>query len=142
MKKRSSRNEPDDSSREYIAEVSKAAMHPVRSRILEVLQEESPLTTTQLEELLKERRYNLYHHLKLLEDLHLIRSERIDGKTRQYHLNAPAHPVAAVVIMSEKKIVDYEKEFTRLIKVLEKIEGQEIPHTEKINRVEVTLHYG
>lgn len=158
MKKTSSHLPKSPAQREYIAEATKVAAHPVRSAILETLRGELPLTSRELVEKLedrgspeairelpyeelKQKRYNLYHHLELLENLDLIRSERIDGKTKVYRVNRPSHPLATVVILSERQINENLEEFFRFREVLEEIEGERVPTPEKIKRVEITFHY-
>ena len=103
---------------------------------------DSPETIRELPyEELKQKRYNLYHHLELLENLDLIRSERIDGKTKVYRVNRPSHPLATVVILSERQINENLEVFFRFREVLEEIEGERVPTPEKIKRVEITFHY-
>jgi len=126
--------------RSYIQSATKAATHPVRSSILKSLKD-SPKSTVELEELTGEARYNLYHHLNLLEDVDLIEWKFKDSKTKVFSLKKPKRPQAAVLIFDKDDIKIKQKEFTKLMDALVAMEGQEIPHKNKIVKAEICLYF-
>ena len=63
---------PKGSSRSYTDGTIKAASHPTRQIILKHLQKIDS-STLELEEITGENRYNLYHHLAVLENIGLVR---------------------------------------------------------------------
>ena len=71
LKKGKARGIKQKPMRSYIKTATKAATHPVRSSILKSLKD-SAKSTVELEEITGEARYNLYHHLNLLEDVDLV----------------------------------------------------------------------
>ena len=126
--------------RSYIKTATKAATHPVRSSILKSLKD-SAKTTVELEEITGEARYNLYHHLNLLEDINLVEWKLKDNKTKMYSLKKPRRPQAAVLIFDEGDIKEKLAEFQNFINALIKMEGQEIPHKNKIIKAEICLYF-
>ena len=126
--------------RSYIKTATKAATHPVRSSILKSLKD-SPKSTVDLEAITGEARYNLYHHLNSLEDVGLIEWEMKDNKTKIYTLKAPNRPEVAVLIFDENDIKRKPKEFRAMIDTMSAMEGNEIPHGQKIIKAEICLYY-
>ena len=126
--------------RSYIQSATKAATHPVRSSILKSLKE-SPKSTVELEETTGEARYNLYHHLNFLQDVDLIEWDLKDSKTKIFSLKKPKRPQAAVLIFDNDDIKKKRIEFTQLIDALVAMEGQEIPHKDKIVKAEICLYF-
>jgi DUF438 domain-containing protein len=126
--------------RSYIKTATKAATHPVRSSILKSLKN-SAKSTVELEEITGEARYNLYHHLNLLEDVDLVEWKLKDNKTKMYSLKKPSRPQAAVLIFDEDDIKEKLAEFQNFINALIKMEGQEIPHKNKIIKAEICLYF-
>jgi DNA-binding transcriptional ArsR family regulator len=126
--------------RSYINTATKAATHPVRSTILKSLKD-SPRSTVELERITGEARYNLYHHLNLLEQVGLVHWELGDSKTKVYSLLKPKRPEVAVIILDEHEIKKKPKEFKAFLDLMGQIEGQDIPHRNKIVKTEVCLYY-
>ena len=126
--------------RSYIQSATKAATHPVRSSILKSLKD-SPKSTVELEEITGEARYNLYHHLNFLEDVDLIKWNFKDSKTKVFSLKKPKRPQAAVLIFDNDDIKKRQKAFNRLIDALAAMEGQKIPHKDKIVKAEICLYF-
>jgi len=126
--------------RSYIQTATKAATHPVRSSILKSLKG-SVKSTVELEEITGEARYNLYHHLNLLEDVDLVEWKLKDNKTKMYSLKKPRRPQVAVQIFDEGDIKRKPEEFKDFINTLSKMEGQEIPHKNKIIKAEICLYF-
>lgn len=127
------------STRSYIQTATKAATHPVRSSILKSLKD-SPKSTVELEEITGEARYNLYHHLNSLENVGLVGWTLKDSKTKIYTLKEPKQPQVAVLIFDEEDIAKKQKGFRKLIDALSEMEGQEIPHKDKITKAEICLY--
>ena len=62
--------------------VSTSLMHPTRRALYVALLEADEYTTVQLQKIVDEDRYNLYHHLRKLESLGLVMNHRDQGRTR------------------------------------------------------------
>jgi len=127
-------------SRSYIRSATKAATHPVRSQILKALKE-GDKSTVDLEQATHETRYNLYHHLNALEQVGLVNWTMRDNKTKLYHASTPNTPEAAVIILSADDISANMGQFQNLISSLGALEGEPIPHPEKIKSAEICLYY-
>lgn len=126
--------------RTYIEKAVKAASHPLRDQILRSLKN-GPLSTIDLEEQLGESRYNLYHHLDVLTQTNLVNEIGKSGKTKVYQINVPSSPEIAVFLFNEDDINKNISIWNQLLKGLEKIEGDKIPHKERIKEVQVHLKY-
>ena len=126
--------------RTYLAHAVKAASHPVRREILKTLKE-GPLSSVDLEDKLGESRYNLYHHLDVLTQSDLVTELDTSGKTKQYKINAPSKPEVAVFLFNEDDLLKNIGIWNKLLQGLEMIEGEKIPHKEKIKEVQVHLKY-
>lgn len=131
---------PPKGGRAYIRSATKAATHPVRARILKGLKE-GEKSTTDLEELTGENRYNLYHHLNLLEGVGLV-SHSVEENKKFYHATRPDNPDVAVVIIDEEEIADNRGKFNHLLDVVGEIQGEHIPNREKITSAELCFYYG
>lgn len=142
MKNDKNNNQPSETvpKRKYVDDASKAVSHPVRAQILKALKE-GAMTAMDLNKITGESRYNLYYHLTALEDVRLVRTTPVNGKTKLYELNVPSKPEVAVLLFSEDEIRSHPKEFTNLLAAAGKIEGTAIPHQSKIVRAEVCFYY-
>ena len=69
--------------------------HPTRKAIVDELKEKTQ-TTLDLEQSLNESRYNLYHHLEVLETQGIIEQQR-EGKLKVYKLRKGATPIVLEV---------------------------------------------
>jgi DNA-binding transcriptional ArsR family regulator len=130
----------DKSPRSYIHSATKAAIHPVRSKILKSLKE-GDKSTTELEKLTHESRYNLYHHLNALENVGLVNWSMLDNKTKLFHLNKPEAPEAAVIILNEQDIREKANAFAKVLDALNELEGEKIPNPGQITSAEICLYY-
>ena len=126
--------------RSYIQPATKAATHPVRFSILKSLKD-SPKSTVELEKSTGEARYNLYHHLNFLEDADLIEWNLKDSKSKVFSLKKPKRPQAAVLIFDNDDIKRRQKAFNKLMDALAAMEGQKIPHKDKIVKAEICLYF-
>ena len=84
--------------------------HPTRQAILEELKGKEQ-TTLDLEQSLDESRYNLYHHLEVLETQGIIEQKR-EGKVKVYNLRKN---VAPIVLEINKLSKDKQNEFKLLL---------------------------
>ena len=138
---------PDDQllnrgARTYLAHAVKAATHPVRREILKSLKK-GPQSTVDLEEELKESRYNLYHHLDVLSSAGLVKESlsKSGGKIRHFALKEPKRPELTVLLFDEAEWKQDPKGREQLLNAIEKLEGKPIPHRDKVVSAEIQLRY-
>jgi len=137
MKKRSGGSKSSDSRRTLLSSAVSAATHPTRGLILRRLKE-GPCSTLQLEDETGESRYNLYHHLAVLEDAQLITAELDeDRRTKRYRLFRPSKPELSLLILEE----DDAKEAETLKGLLEYLDPENIPHADEICRAKMIFYY-
>ena len=84
--------------------------HPTRQAIIEELKNKDQ-TTLELEQSLDESRYNLYHHLEVLETQGIIEKER-EGKLKVYKLRKGVAPIVLELVSLPK---DKHNEFKNLL---------------------------
>ncbi len=105
--------------------------HPTRKAIVEELKEKNQ-TTLDLEQSLDESRYNLYHHLEVLENQGIIEQER-EGKVKVYKLRKGATPIVLEVEALPK---DKHETFKQLLnKILLLWKEKEIKNITDIDEV-------
>ncbi|MCG3225217.1 MAG: winged helix-turn-helix transcriptional regulator [Candidatus Heimdallarchaeota archaeon] len=80
-----------DERRKRVPKKISSVSHPTRKAIVDELKEKNQ-TTLDLEQSLNESRYNLYHHLEVLENQGIIEQQR-DGKVKVYRLRKGATPI-------------------------------------------------
>jgi len=136
----SSGSYPPKLGRAYIRSATKAATHPVRARILKGLKE-GEKSTTDLEELTGENRYNLYHHLNALEDVGLVHHVVMENR-KVYQVTRPENPQVAVIIINTEEITEHREQFYHMLDLIGEIQGEYIPHREKITSAELCFYYG
>ena len=129
---------PKTSSRSYTGDAIKAASHPTRQAILKHLQK-GDSSTTELEDITGENRYNLYHHLSVLEDVGLVGS-RLMGKIKEFFLKKPRKP-ETVFLQLERSDPEEEEQLDRLLQAVEELLPDEVPHLKKENRARLMLSY-
>ena len=78
----------DRNLKQYLSKALTVASHPVRREILKQLRKGESLSSTEFTEILNIVRYNLYHHLEILEKYNLIEKdeERSIGKKIYYKI--------------------------------------------------------
>ena len=143
MKKKTTTANPslNKGARAYISHASKAVAHPVRQKILHSLKE-SAKSTTKLEEEVDEDRYNLYHHLKTLEDANLIeKASTAEGKGSQYVLKGALTRVKSPIVISGEEIKAHPKAWDSALKAVGQILGAKLFRPEKIKRAVVYFEY-
>tara|TARA_Y100001970_G_C14159093_1_gene817423 strand:+ start:1061 stop:1492 length:432 start_codon:yes stop_codon:yes gene_type:complete len=126
----------------YVDSALSAATHPVRKNILKLLKKRS-LSTIDIESSTKESRYNLYHHLNVLENSGLIKvdNKKSEGKLKFYQMNYPKKPIMAAFNFDKSDIKEKNNLCNKLYKTIEKIEDYDLPNTNKICKIEVYLTY-
>ena len=126
--------------RTYIANATKAALHPLRDSILRLLKEDDR-STVELEALTGENRYNLYHHLDVLLKTGLVQELESGSRARVFAITKPKKPEAAVVLLGPRERKRSPEAWDRLIDALEELEGERIPHRRSIRKIQVQIGY-
>ena len=126
----------------YVDSALSAATHPIRKNILKLLKKKS-LSTIDIENNTKENRYNLYHHLNVLEKSGLIKvdNKKTEGKLKFYQMNYPKKPIMAAFNFDRSEIKEKNNLCNKLYKIIEELEDYDLPNTKKICKVEVYLTY-
>ena len=125
-------------SREVLGKTLKAASHPIRNLILKQLKL-APSDVKALEEVTGRSRYDLYHHLAVLDEENLIEQRCRDGKTKEFSLAKPSNPHSIAMLFDHEDLEDNPKALDKLIEAAEALEGSEIPHKERISGVQMIL---
>ena len=137
MRKKKGSRKPKNSRRTLLSSAVSATTHPTRELILRELRER-PCSTLELESVTGESRYNLYHHLSVLEDAQLIIAALDDDrKTKRYELFRPTKPELSLLILDEN---DAEEAKT-LKRVLKHLDSENIPHLDEICRAKMIFYY-
>lgn len=105
--------------------------HPTRKAIVDELKEKNQ-TTLDLEQSLNESRYNLYHHLEVLENQGIIEQER-EGKVKVYKLRKGVSPIVLEVDSLPKEKHETFKQL--LNKILSLWKEKEITNINEIDEV-------
>jgi DNA-binding transcriptional ArsR family regulator len=132
------RRKPKGSPRSYTADAIKAASHPTRQAILKRLQK-GGCSTVELEKITGENRYNLYHHLSVLEQVGLVGS-RLLGKVKEFFLKKQRKPETAFIQL-ERDDPEEKEQLDRLLDVVEELLPDEIPHLKKAKRARLILSF-
>jgi DNA-binding transcriptional ArsR family regulator len=125
--------------RAYPDETLRAATHPTRQTILKALQE-SERSTTDLEELTGENRYNLYHHLAILEQAGLVGHRLKDSRSKEYYLRKPSRRQSAVFQVSREETPSHAG-WEALFRALAQLTGEEVPRPRRVTSATVVLTY-
>ena len=135
-------NKLNKGARIYVDSALSAATHPVRKNILKLLKNKS-LSALDIEKNTNESRYNLYHHLNVLENSGLIKidSDKSEGKLKFYKMNYPKKPIIAAFNFDNSDIKEKTDLCNKLYEAVEKIEDYDLPNTKKICKIEIYLTY-
>jgi len=125
--------------RAYPDETLRAATHPTRQTILKTLQE-SDRSTTDLEQLTGENRYNLYHHLAILEQTGLVGHRLKDSRSKEFFLRKPSRRQSAVYQVSRKERPSSSR-WEAFFEALTALTGEEIPRSRHVSGATVVLTY-
>ncbi len=126
-------------SRSYAPATVSASSHPTRQAILKALKS-GPVTTSQLEEATGETRYNLYHHLAVLEETGLVR-HRLKGKIKEYKLITKGKPPNMYYEADADDMFTDRRKLDRFLRALGDLVNEDIPHREKVRKVSISLSY-
>ena len=129
----------------YVDSALSAATHPVRREILKLLKKDSQ-STLDIGKETNENRYNIYHHLKVLEKSGLIKLDKkktkgSEGKLQYYKMNYVKKPVMAAFSFDEVDIKEKSGSCKKLYKTIEEIEDYDLPDTKRISKIEYTKSY-
>ncbi|MHA1200188.1 MAG: winged helix-turn-helix domain-containing protein [Candidatus Heimdallarchaeaceae archaeon] len=120
-----------DERRKRVPKKISSVSHPTRKAIVDELKAKNQ-TTLDLEQSLNESRYNLYHHLEVLETQGIIEQKR-EGKVKVYKLRKGATPIVLEVETLPK---DKHEEFKQLLnKILILWKEKEIKNITDIDEV-------
>jgi len=111
--------------------------HPTRQAIIEELSK-SNQTTKNLEDSLEESRYNLYHHLEVLETQGII-EHKIDERVKVYNLRKG---VAPIVLEIDALTKNQHSEFKNLLnKILALWKKDKVEDISEIDEVLIVPAY-
>jgi DNA-binding transcriptional ArsR family regulator len=127
------------SGRSYAADAIKATAHPTRALILKALRDRSR-STVELETMTGENRYNLYHHLDVLQQVGLVGFRMGESRMKEFHLRKPRRPDTAYLQLEREDPEDVAK-LERIVAVLGEIFADEIPNRDKITRLRILMSY-
>ena len=137
MGKRPSGSGSSGSRRTLLSSAVSATAHPTRELILRELKE-GPSSALELEDVTGESRYNLYHHLGVLEDARLITASLVDNrKKKRYELSKPSKPEVSLLILDQHDTEEMET----LKGVLKQLNSEGIPHADEICRAKMIFYY-
>ena len=132
--------------RQHLTKATKVALHPIRRKILSLLKNDSSLSTTDFIEKLslkKEERYNLYHHLSILENFNLIKkdSDKESGKLQFYKKTIVKNPIMIAYSFDEDDMKKDEKSINKILDEISNIEDYPIKKRDKIKMIEINISY-
>lgn len=139
MKKRRGTGSSSGSKRTLVSSAMRATSHPTREMILRELKD-GPRSTLELEEVTGEDRYNLYHHLGVLEEARLVRSKLSSGRTKIFELLSPKRPDVAFMALDGEDEGE-ARALKKVLQVLQEETGEEIPQAEEIRRAKMVFYY-
>jgi DNA-binding transcriptional ArsR family regulator len=125
--------------RAYPDETLRAATHPTRQTILKALQE-SDRSTTDLERLTGENRYNLYHHLAILEQTGLVGHRLKGSRSKEFFLRKPSRRQSAVYQVSRDDRPSPAR-WGAFFEALKDLAGEEVPRPRHVTSATVVLTY-
>ena len=132
--------------REHLTKATKVALHPLRRKILKFLKGDSSLSTVDLIEKLnlnKDDRYNLYHHLNILEKFMLIKKDKLktSGKLIFYKMNNVKNPIIMAYSFDSNEIKDNKDKIYKILDKLGEIENHKIKNRNKIKTIEINISF-
>jgi len=125
--------------RSYPDESLRAVTHPTRQTILKALQE-SDRSTTDLEQLTGENRYNLYHHLAILEQAGMVGHRLKDSRSKEFFLRKASRRQSAVYQVSREEEPSHAR-WGAFFRTLSELTGEEIPRARHVIGATVILSY-
>ena len=133
----------DRNLKQYLSKALTVASHPVRREILKQLRKGESLSSTEFTEILNIVRYNLYHHLEILEKYNLIEKdeERSIGKKIYYKTHIEKNPVMVAFNYNKQEIKENKKLIEQILDTIVEIENFDIPNRNKISMIEINISY-
>jgi len=125
--------------RVHTPESIKAAAHPTRQTLLQILKERDH-STIELERRTGESRYNLYHHLQKLQEVGLIGSRLSDGRAKTYFLADEGLAGDHFYQLEGSRVKD-PAQLARVLEALSEALGQTIPDPQKVKSLSVFVEY-
>lgn len=117
--------------RKKIPKKISSVSHPTRQAIIEELKNKDQ-TTLDLEQSLDESRYNLYHHLEVLETQGIIEKER-EGKLKVYKLRKGVAPIVLEIgNLSKEKHNSFKELLNKMLKLWNKEEVRNIAEIDEV----------
>jgi DNA-binding transcriptional ArsR family regulator len=105
--------------------------HPTRQAILEELKKKDQ-TTLDLEQSLEESRYNLYHHLEVLETQGIIEQKR-EGKIKVYNLRKGVAPIVLEIkYLPKEKHSEFRNLLNKILALWKKEVVKEISEIDEV----------
>jgi len=139
MTKSTGKEKSSDSRRTLVSSSMSATAHPTRELILRTLKE-GPQSTLDLEKVTGENRYNLYHHLSVLEDVPLITSSIGEGRSKVFELYNPKRPEVAFIVLDSRE-KEEAKALKKILKLLDEETAEGVPHRRDIRRAKMVFYY-
>ena len=139
MTKSTGREKSSDSRRALVSSSMSATAHTTRELILRTLKE-GPQSTLDLEKVTGENRYNLYHHLSVLEDVPLITSSIGEGRSKVFELYNPKRPEVAFIVLDSRD-KEEAKALKKILKLLDGETAEGVPHRRDIRRAKMVFYY-
>ena len=139
MTKSTGKEKSSDSRRTLVSSSMSATAHPTRELILRTLKE-GPQSTLDLEKVTGENRYNLYHHLSVLEDVPLITSSIGEGRSKVFELCNPKRPEVAFIVLDNGD-KEEAKALKKILKLLDGETAEGVPHRRDIRRAKMVFYY-
>jgi len=121
------------------SEIIRAASHPTRQLILKGLKEKD-LSTIDLERQTGENRYNLYHHLGVLEEAGLIESQLEDGRAKKYRLTRPESARETFFQFERGEMAD-PRALARILEALAAALDEPIADPQDVQSITIMLRY-
>jgi DNA-binding transcriptional ArsR family regulator len=129
----------DRRGRLHTSEIIRAASHPTRQLILKGLKEKD-LSTIDLERQTGENRYNLYHHLGVLEEAGLIESQLEDGRAKKYRLTRPESARETFFQFERGEMAD-PRALARILEALAATLDEPIADPQDVQSITIMLRY-
>lgn len=138
-KRNRTRGGSSESKRTLATVAMKATSHPTRELILRELKE-GPRSTLELEDATGEDRYNLYHHLGVLEEARLVTSSVGEGRTKTFELLDAKRPEVAFLILDGRD-EEEARVLRKVVELLDRETAEGIPHGSEVRRAKMIFHY-
>lgn len=132
--------DPDRPGRCYHDDAVKVMAHPIRASILRLLAR-GPLTSSGLARHFSSSRYNLYHHLNVLEEYGLVGHRGGKGRAKEFFLVESDRPKNLVMDYNWKDLADHADELADLLARVESMRGSPVPNKERLRRMRIILEY-